>query len=242
MTIHWIGDSTVQYNDITTWPQCGMGQALHLYLRPEVQVANYARNGRSTVSFRAEGLWQPVADALRPGDILLIQFGHNDEKLEDPARGIGPDQYAANLLAYAGEAVQAGALPVIVTPLTRRQFDADGSLRPTHGAYPAAARAAAAARGLPCVDLTQASRQLVQALGEEKSRALYMVLPAGAYPTHPDGLTDNTHLRWPGAVAFAGLVAAGLWRLGGAYRDACLPLPSLFESAPERWPVEDGRG
>ena len=214
MTIHWIGDSTVQYNDITTWPQSGMGQALHLYLHPEVQVANYARNGRSTVSFHAEGLWQPVADALRPGDIL----------------------------AYAGEAVQAGALPVIVTPLTRRQFDADGSLRPTHGAYPAAARAAAAARGLPCVDLTQASRQLVQALGEEKSRALYMVLPAGAYPTHPDGLTDNTHLRWPGAVAFAGLVAAGLWRLGGAYRDACLPLPSLFESAPERWPVENGRG
>ena len=233
MTIHWIGDSTVQYNDITTWPQCGMGQALHLYLRPEVQVANYARNGRSTVSFRAEGLWQPAR--LAAGDLLLIQFGHNDEKLEDPARGAGPDQYAANLLAYADEAVQAGALPVIVTPLTRRQFDADGSLKPTHGAYPAAARAAAAARGLPCIDLTRASRQLVQALGEEKSRALYMVLPAGAYPTHPDGLTDNTHLRYPGAAAFAGLVAAGLWRLGGPYRAVCLPLEQLFDAPPTRW-------
>ena len=233
MTIHWIGDSTVQYNDITTWPQCGMGQALHLYLRPEVQVANYARNGRSTVSFRAEGLWQPAR--LAAGDLLLIQFGHNDEKLEDPARGAGPDQYAANLLAYADEAVQAGALPVIVTPLTRRQFDPDGSLKPTHGAYPAAARAAAAARGLPCIDLTRASRQLVQALGEEKSRALYMVLLAGAYPTHPDGLTDNTHLRYPGAAAFAGLVAAGLWRLGGPYRAVCLPLEQLFDAPPARW-------
>lgn len=233
MTIHWIGDSTVQYNDITTWPQCGMGQVLHLYLRPEVQVANYARNGRSTVSFRADGLWQP--DRLAAGDLLLIQFGHNDEKLEDPARGAGPDQYAANLLAYADEAVQAGALPVIVTPLTRRQFAADGSLKPTHGAYPAAARAAAAARGLPCIDLTQASRQLVQTLGEEKSRALYMVLPAGAYPTHPDGLTDNTHLRYPGAVAFAGLTAAGLWRLGGPYRAVCLPLGQLFDTPPAHW-------
>lgn len=105
-----------------------MGQALQLYLRPEVQVANYARNGRSTVSFRSEGLWQAAANALRPGDILLIQFGHNDEKLEDPARGAGPEQYAANLLAYASEAINAGALPVIVTPLTRRQFGPDGKL------------------------------------------------------------------------------------------------------------------
>lgn len=242
MTIHWIGDSTVQYNDITTWPQCGMGQALQLYLRPEVQVANYARNGRSTVSFRSEGLWQAAANALRPGDILLIQFGHNDEKLEDPARGAGPEQYAANLLAYASESINAGALPVIVTPLTRRQFGPDGKLCATHGVYPDAARAMAQRQGLPCIDLTAASRQLVQTLGEVRSRELYMVLPAETYPAYPDGLIDNTHLRYTGAVAFAGLVAARLWNLGEPYRSICLPLPELYATPPALWPdLKGGR-
>lgn len=75
--IFWIGDSTVQYNNISTWPQCGMGQALDLYLAPSITVCNHARNGRSTKSFREEGLWAPVEAALRPGDLLLIQFGHN---------------------------------------------------------------------------------------------------------------------------------------------------------------------
>lgn len=157
MTIHWIGDSTVQYNDITTWPQQGMGQALGLYLQPGVMVEDHARNGRSTVSFRAEGYWQAAAARLRPG--------------------------------------------------------------------------------APCIDLTDASRRLVEALGDARSRALYMALPAGVYPAWPDGLEDNTHLRAAGAAAFAGLVAAGLWRLGGAYRAPLLPLPDLYAAPPEHWPI-----
>lgn len=234
MTIHWIGDSTVQYNDIRTWPQCGIGQALELYLQPGVRVANYARNGRSTKSFRDEGLWQPVPGQLQPGDLLLIQFGHNDEKSEDPSRYATPEQYAQNLLAYAQEAARLGALPVLITPLTRRQF-ADGRLKLTHGPYPDAARAAAQHAGLPCIDLTAASRCLVEALGEERSRALYMVLPAGECSTAPEGKMDNTHLRYAGAVAFAGLIAAGLWRLGGPYQAVCLPLPALYGTAPAQW-------
>lgn len=64
-----------------------------------------------------------------------------------------------------------------------------------------------------------------------------MVLPAGVYPAWPDGLEDNTHLRAAGAAAFAGLVAAGLWRLGGAYRAPLLPLPDLYAAPPEHWPI-----
>lgn len=236
MTIHWIGDSTVQYNDIRTWPQCGMGQALNLYLQADVQVANYARNGRSTKSFREEGLWKPVPSQLRPGDLLLIQFGHNDEKREDPSRYASPEEYARNLLAYAHEAMCVGALPILITPLTRRQFQ-DGHLQPTHGAYPAAAKKAAQDAGLPCIDLTDTSHRLVQALGEEKSRTLYMVFPSGEYPSAPEGKTDNTHLRYTGAVAFAGLVASGLWKLGGPYQAVCLPLKELYETDPEKWAV-----
>ena len=237
MTIHWIGDSTVQYNDITTWPQQGMGQALGLYLQPGVMVEDHARNGRSTVSFRAEGYWQAAAARLRPGDLLLIQFGHNDEKADSPGGYADPAQYAQNLAAYAGEAQAAGALPVLVTPLTRRRFAPDGRLQHSHGPYPEACRRAARSAGAPCIDLTDASRRLVEALGDARSRALYMVLPAGVYPAWPDGLEDNTHLRAAGAAAFAGLVAAGLWRLGGAYRAPLLPLPDLYAAPPERWPI-----
>ena len=107
--IFWIGDSTVQFNNISTWPQCGMGQVLDLYVRPGIAVYDHARNGRSTKSFYDEGLWAPVEAALCPGDLLLMQFGHNDEKSEDPTRYAAPDQFAANLLAYAHAAQAKGA-------------------------------------------------------------------------------------------------------------------------------------
>ena len=94
--IFWIGDSTVQFNNISTWPQCGMGQVLDLYVRPGIAVYDHARNGRSTKSFYDEGLWAPVEAALCPGDLLLMQFGHNDEKSEDPTRYAAPDQFAAD--------------------------------------------------------------------------------------------------------------------------------------------------
>lgn len=231
--IFWIGDSTVQYNNISTWPQCGMGQALDLYLAPGITVCNHARNGRSTKSFREEGHWAPVEAALRPGDLLLIQFGHNDEKSEDPARYAAPEQYAANLLAYAREAQAKGALPVLITPLVRRHFEGD-RLTPTHGAYPDAVRQLAAREALPLIDLTAASAQLVQQLGEPASRELYMIFAPGLYPNYPEGKTDNTHLRNPGAVAFAGLVAKGLQALGGPYADVLLGTPE-----PDKY---DGKG
>ncbi|HJB58173.1 MAG TPA: GDSL family lipase, partial [Candidatus Faecalibacterium faecipullorum] len=114
--------------------------------------------------------------------MLLIQFGHNDEKADSPGGYADPAQYAQNLAAYAGEAQAAGALPVLVTPLTRRRFDPDGRLQHSHGPYPEACRRAARSAGAPCIDLTDASRRLVEALGDARSRALYMVLPAGVYP------------------------------------------------------------
>ena len=161
---------------------------------------------------------------MRPGDLLLIQFGHNDEKSEDPARYAAPEQYAANLLAYAREAQAKGALPVLITPLVRRHFEGD-RLTPTHGAYPDAVRQLAARESLPLIDLTAASDQLVQQLGEPASRELYMIFAPGLYPNYPEGKTDNTHLRNPGAVAFAGLVARGLQTLGGPYADVLLGTP-----------------
>ncbi len=214
--IFWIGDSTVHFNHVDTWPQRGMGQELEAYLRPGVRVYDYAENGRSTKSFWDQGLFEPVREAMKAGDFLFIQFGHNDEKIEDPARYADPEAYQENLLRYANIARAAGGQPVLITPLTRRKFEG-AKLLESHGAYPAAMRALAEREGIPLIDLTAASRALVESLGDEESRELYMNFPAGLYPNYPDGSGDNTHLRHLGAFRFAGLVAEGLKGLGGIY-------------------------
>lgn len=215
--ILYIGDSTVQTNRMDTWPQCGMGQVLELYLRPGVRVENHGKNGRSTKSFLEEGRWAPVEKTLGPGDLLLVQFGHNDEKSQDPSRYSSPADYARRVWDFCRIAQGKGAMAVAVTPLTRRRFREDGLLEDTHGPYPQALRDMAAERGLPLIDLTAESRAWVEGLGAVQSRERYMLFPAGAYARYPEGLTDCTHLRYLGAVEFAGLVAKGLKALGEPY-------------------------
>jgi hypothetical protein len=97
-TIFWAGDSTVQYNDILTFPQTGIGQVMNLFLKPEVRVENHAKNGRSTKSFIDESRLTPIYDKITAGDFLFIQFGHNDEKKNDPQRYTDPhSDYMVNL-------------------------------------------------------------------------------------------------------------------------------------------------
>ena len=75
-TIFWAGDSTVQYNGIMTYPQTGIGQVFHLFLKPDVKVENHAKNGRSTKSFIDESRLPAIYDKISEGDFLFIQFGN----------------------------------------------------------------------------------------------------------------------------------------------------------------------
>ena len=103
--VFWAGDSTVQYNDITTFPQTGIGQVFHLFLKPEVAVENYAKNGRSTKSFIDESRLSVIYDRISEGDFLFIQFGHNDEKKADPERYTEPfGAYMENLEKFVNAA------------------------------------------------------------------------------------------------------------------------------------------
>lgn len=222
VTLHWIGDSTVQMNDIRTYPQCGMGQVLNLYLRPEVKIKNYAKNGRSSKSFWDEGLFRFVEENLTSNDILLIQFGHNDEKRQDPSRYTTLPEFEANLLRYAKIAQQCGARPVLVTPLVRRRFE-NGILCPTHEGYPKTIRDLAQKEKIPLIDLTASSASRLTELGEENSRTLYMNFEAGRYSSAMAGKSDDTHLRYEGAVQFAGLIAKGFFELGSPYKELLLP-------------------
>ena len=205
-TVHYIGDSTVARNNIHSYPQTGMSQALSLYLKESVTVRSYAQNGRSTKSFLDEGRFGPVEAAMEPGDFLFIQFGHNDEK-DDPARHTDPETtFRENLLLFIRAARERGAKPVLLTPIARRLFDEAGNFRPgSHGAYPDAMRALAKDEDVPLIDLTEMTERFLPQLGDESSKPLFM------WPK------DNTHLKPEGAVKMAGFVAEGLQALGGEY-------------------------
>ena len=219
--IYWAADSTVQTNDITTYPQTGMGQVLSLYLKDDVEVRNHAKNGRSTKSFIDEGRLQAIDELIGEGDFLFIQFGHNDEKDQDPTRYTEPySTYMENLAIYIDVARKHGAYPVLITPLERRCFMENGHLgMGAHSDYVAGMKQTATNLNVPLIDLYSMSRAELKRAGEEESRNWYMNFDAGLYPNYMEGKVDNTHLRYAGAVLYAGLVAKGLKELGGIYAD-----------------------
>ncbi len=219
--IFWAGDSTVQTNDITTYPQTGIGQVFSLYTKPDVVIINHAKNGRSTKSFIDEGRLEDIDGEIGEGDYLFIQFGHNDEKNEDPTRYTEPfSTFMDNLKIYIDVAKKHGANPVLITPLERRCFvDAKHLGMGAHSDYVAAMKQTAEQCKVPLIDLYSMSRMEMKKAGKSFSKKWFMNFSAEEYPNYPDGKKDNTHLRYEGAIAFAGLVAKGLRELDGIYAD-----------------------
>lgn len=224
--IYWAADSTVQFNGIETYPQTGMGQTLPLYLKQDVAIRNFAKNGRSTKSFMADGRLSQIEKEIGAGDFLFIQFGHNDEKETDPTRYTKPfGEYQENLRIYAQVAKKVGAHAVFITPLERRCYEEEHRLGPSnHSEYVKAMKEVAEELNLPLIDLYEASREALTKAGASVTGKWYMHIPAGIYPYKPEGLdTDNTHLVYEGAVIFSGMIAKGLKELGGEYADLLRP-------------------
>lgn len=218
ITIYWAGDSTVKQNTIATYPQTGIGQMFERFVRPhEVRVENHAENGRSTKSFIDEGRLAPIYDRITRGDFLFIQFGHNDEKPEDPTRYADPDSgFPENLEKFVNVARNKGATPVFITPVTRYNRNAPGA-KYTHDRWAESARRTGEKLDVAVIDLTRLSEELVDSMGAQAQTTYFMNLPAGVYPHFPNGQKDNTHLQPAGALAFAGLIARELKKLGGCY-------------------------
>ena len=205
-TIWIIGDSTVEDNQP---PFRGWGWALPKFVKEGVTVRNHALSGRSSRSFWEEGLFQPVAEGMQPGDLLLIQFGHNDEK--DDERHTDPDTtFPECLMRYVNAAREAEAQPVLLTPVSRRFFVGDGNMLYTHGEYPRAIRQLAVKENIPLCDLKLDSRKLYLQLGEAKTAELFVRLAPGEHPDFPDGHDDKTHFNAYGAEQIAQLVVKEL--------------------------------
>lgn len=208
-TIFVAGDSTAATYAVADAPRAGWGQALPVFLRPGVTVVNGALSGASSKSFADLGRLDRIRAAIRPGDVLLVSFGHNDEKVEDPARGTEPwTTFQSYLRLYLDAARSKGALPVLVTPVERRRFTAEGAAYQSHGDYPASMRALAADTRTPLIDLTASSFAQWSTLGPEATKAYFLWLNPGVSPNYPDGAADNTHFQAHGAIEVARLVAS----------------------------------
>ncbi|MFJ9249884.1 rhamnogalacturonan acetylesterase [Streptomyces sp. NPDC101776] len=195
-----IGDSTVcdQPGD----PYSGWGQQLPQFLKKGVSVANYADSGESTVTYLENPLlWGTVEPLIHPGDLVLVQLAHNDKTTDEAT-------YRANLETLVGGIRDMGGRPVLVTPIVRRWFNADGTL--DNGTallvnglgvdLPGVVRSVAAAEGVTLIDLTAQTKALVESLGVEGSKAIYLY----------NEKKDNTHTSAHGATVYAGLVRDAL--------------------------------
>jgi lysophospholipase L1-like esterase/quercetin dioxygenase-like cupin family protein len=201
-----VGDSTASYYGPERAPRTGWGQVLGDYFDASVEVRNHAQSGRSSRSFIEQGFFGPIMRDLGTGDLLLIQFGHNDEKIDDTTRYNEPvEAFPRWLMHYIDLARERGATPVLITPVARRLFD-EGRLVDTHGLYAESVRKLAAAQRVALFDLGARSMRLIAALGEDASKHFYLYDAAA-------GIADNTHFSRHGASAIACLVAGDLLAL-----------------------------
>ncbi len=200
-TIYLIGDSTCQTNFEDTYPQIGWGQVFPNYVKDNYKVINLAKNGRSTKSFTDEGLFNPCKDNIEKGDYLFIEFGHNDEKKEDPTRFTEPfGKYQENLLYFINTARKVGATPILLSPIYRRHFDENGKIKDNvHLNYPEAVRQLAEKEHVIYIDMCELTKGYLSKLGDEASKELFMNFAPGLYPNYPEGKNDNTHFREKGA-------------------------------------------
>ncbi|CAM4279737.1 GDSL-type esterase/lipase family protein [Stenotrophomonas indicatrix] len=205
------GDSTAAEYGPERAPQAGWGQALQSYLDPaRFEVRNHAKGGRSTRSFIDEGRLDAMGRELRRGDVLLIQFGHNDAKFEDRTRYTDPDSdYPRMLMRYVQVARDHGATPVLVTPVARLLYDF-GSLLDTHARYTLAMQQLATREHVALIDLNDRSMRWIRALGEQGARPYFLFVPE-------QHKADGTHFSVAGANAVACLVL----------REAVQVLPAL---------------
>lgn len=211
MTIYICGDSTAASYAPERAPITGWGQLLGRYL-PDVQVVNKAMAGRSSKSFLAEGRLVAIEKDIRPGDLLLIQFTHNDTS-SLVWRHTDPHTSFVNTLSlYVDTARVHGAIPVLMTPIPGRSWK-DGALQETHGEYPEAIRRLAVQKNVPLIEIYHQGTAYLRQLGEEESRKLFMHVEPGVFADYPNGKIDDVHTRQPGADFFACITAQTLREL-----------------------------
>lgn len=255
VVIWMAGDSTMANKPIDDEKQeRGWGQMFPLMLQGPVKVENHAVNGRSSKSFIDEGRWDKMLAGMKKGDYVIIQFGHNDEKPKEDRHTDPGTTFDANLRKFVREAKKKGVTPILMNSIVRRNFPSqkvdntkDVSDQPkvgpasvpsneegdilvdTHGDYLLSPANVAKKEKVAFVDFNKITHDLVQYLGPEKSKKLYMWIPAGKYKFCPKGKIDNTHLNIYGGTVLARLAANAMAETVPGFAQYVIP----EEKAPE---------
>lgn len=211
-------DSTAQSYPQYFYPQTGWGQMLQCAFDNDVVVRNHAMGGRSTRTFIEEGRWDRIMREMNPGDVVLVQFAHNDANKAIESRYAAPRGYYRDaLLRFIWQVRGAGGTPVLITPIAQRVFDDKGRARVSFPEYSEVVRELGVSQDVPVIDLETLSRQWIDDAGAERAKAFYLHLTADqGYKAFPRGIDDDTHLSELGARGAANLVAR-------AYRALRLP-------------------
>jgi lysophospholipase L1-like esterase len=176
-TLFIAGDSTS--TDQPREPFNSWGQMLTRFFKPELAIANHGESGESLHGFIVENRLAKLMSVIRPGDFLLVQMGHNDQK--EKGEGVGAfTTYKANLKEFVALAREHGATPILVTPMNRLTFAPDGTITNSLGDYPEAVRQVAHEDSVALIDLNAMSRTLYEALGPENAHLAF----AGKDHTH----------------------------------------------------------
>lgn len=214
------GDSTVadqNGGDYASW-----GQMLPRFLDAKLSVANHARSGETMKSFVTSLRWDKLLSELRAGDVVLIQFGHNDEKKQWPRTYAAADgAYPAWLSAFVADVRQRGGQPVLVTPVARRSFK-DGRIENTHAGYDAAVRNVAKQLNVPLIDLTEKTTRMYEVLGPDVSPLAFA-----------KGGEDKTHHNAYGAYTIACYVAHDLTAFHDLKVGAAADMPACSPDKPQ---------
>lgn len=233
-TIYLIGDSTVadysleENYQTKKFPQVGWGQVFQPFFgkdslklvsnvlgsAKEVKVDDRAKGGRSTRTFFQEGRWSSVYQSLQRGDVVMMQFGHNDASVEKTERYVNIEGYKEFLRLFINQTKEKGATPIVLTPVARNYPWKDGRLSNVHVDYPQAAIEVAKELKVKYIDLNELSMNFFSSKGQEYVTTNYfMNFEAGKFPAFPDGQKDNTHFQTQGGIEVAQLVFNAMKKL-----------------------------
>ena len=210
-TIFLCGNSTVVDQDSEPW--ASWGQMIPRWFDSSVAISNHAESGLTARTFLGGNRLEKILTMMRPGDYVVCEFGHNDEKEKRPGDGAWY-HYVYNLKIFIDKVRQAGGHIIFCTPTQRRAWQDDNiHLKDTHGDFPAAMRSVAEREGVPVIDLNNMTRTFFETLGFEGSKKALVHYPANTYPGQDKALADNTHFNPYGAYEVAKMVVAGMQRL-----------------------------
>lgn len=234
-TIFLCGDSTVVDQDNEPW--ASWGQMFPWFWNTNVAIANYAESGERTDTFIGAGRLNKILSVLKPGDYVFVEFGHNDQKINNRMGGGAYYFFATQLKTFIDQVKAKGGHTVLVSPTHRRNFDQNGKIVESHLDYPEAMEWVAKREGVPFIDLHKMSAAFYEALGPEKSKTAFVHYKAGDFPGMPADVADNTHFNHYGAFELAKCVVGAMQIMGMPIAENIINFNGYNPSTPA--PAED---